>query len=176
MTYQPSPTYAAPPQTAENAWAIKTPVGRAILLMVASFGLWGYWWFYDTRDKVNRELGKTDESALLYTFGLLVPILNIFIIYWLWRDISDLRVRMGMEEIPVVLYLVLSFIPFVALYTYPAVLVATNEYWDRRSNGAATESRVTGPQLWLTLAGAAVWVLYVLVIVIAIVAAAASSS
>ena len=45
---------------------------------------------------MNAELGKNDDAAL-HTAGMLVPFLNWYLIYLLWKDISDARVRIGLS-------------------------------------------------------------------------------
>jgi len=51
-------------------------------------------------------MGLQRDEATLHTLGLLVPILNFFIIFWLWRDLNALRERFGLSEFPAVAYLV----------------------------------------------------------------------
>ncbi len=137
--------------------------------------IYPYYWFFVTRKQLNSELGSTDDAGL-YTAGLLVPILNIIIIYWLWRDIDALRRRVGMPEFNVILWLVLSaFVPFAAIVFYPMVVNRLNEYWDVRTQGAAITAPVTSGEKIVVAIGAAFWALIVLGIVAIAIAASASS-
>ena len=155
--------------------AIKRGLGRVIGFSILSFGIYGYYWFYVTRKQLNSELASTDDAGL-YTAGLLVPILNIIITYWLWRDLDALRRRVGLPEFNVILWLVLSmFIPFAALIIYPMVVNRLNEYWDARTGGAAVTAPVTSGEKIVVGIGAAIWALFVLIIVVAIIVAAASN-
>ncbi len=174
------PGYAQPPAPtgggpAFGELAIKRGVGRVIGFSILSFGIYGYYWFYVTRKQINGEVASTDDAGL-YTAGLLVPILNVVITYWLWRDISLLRQRVGLPDFNVVLWIVLAtFVPFAALIIYPMVVNRLNEYWDVRTGGAAVTAPVaTGEKIVLGV-GLAIWSLFALIIVIAIVAAVASS-
>jgi hypothetical protein len=152
--------------------AIKRGVGRVIGFTILSPLIYPYYWFFVTRKQLNSELGNTDDAGL-YTAGLLVPILNVIIIYWLWRDIDALRRRLGMPEFNVILWLVLSaFVPFAALVFYPMVVNQLNEYWDVRTQGSAITAPVTTGEKIAVGIGAAFWALFVLIIVIAIIVAA----
>jgi hypothetical protein len=176
------PGYAQPVGPAGGAGpvvgelAIKRGVGRVIAFSILSFGIYPYYWFYVTRKQLNSELGNTDDAGL-YTAGLLVPILNIIITYWLWRDIDALRRRIGLPELNVILWLVLSmFVPFAAIVFYPMVVNRLNEYWDTRTQGAAITAPVTTGEKIVVGIGIAIWALFLLIIVAIIVVAASSNS
>ena len=138
---------AGPPQPTTGAEAspnaLKRPIGRQIALLILSFGLWGFYWFYDTRKKVNAELGKPDDAGVK-TACMLIPIYNIILIYQLWDDLNTLRTRnFGLPDLNVVVLLVVAiFVPFGVFYSYPKVANALNEYWDHRTQGRATEGRL----------------------------------
>ena len=175
------PGYAQPPAPSAGSGpafgelAIKRGVGRVIGFSILSFGIYTYYWFYVTRKQLNAELGSTDDAGL-YTAGLLVPILNIVITYWLWRDLSMLRERVGLPGFNVVLWIVLSaFVPGAALIIYPMIVNRLNEYWDVRTGGAAVTAPVAGGEKVVLGIGLAIWALFALIIVIAIVVAASTS-
>jgi hypothetical protein len=170
--YQQAPSGGGP---AFGELAIKRGVGRVIGFSILSFGIYTYYWFYVTRKQLNGETRSTDDAGL-YTAGLLVPILNVIITYWLWRDICVLRQRAGLPPFNVVLWLVLTmFVPGAALIVYPMVVTRLNEYWDARTHGAAVTAPVTRGEKIVVGVGLAFWALFLLIIVIAIVAAVASS-
>ncbi len=181
---QGGPPVAAPPvgppvPTAGSdapSYALKRPIGRQILLFILSFGLWGFYWFYDTRKKLNAELGKPDDAAVK-TACMLIPIYNLVLIYQLWEDLNQLRTRsFGLPEYnSAVLLIVAVLVPFGVFYSYPKVATELNQYWDVRTQGRATEAPVTSIEKILAGIGAAILALYVLVIVIVIIAAAAGS-
>ena len=158
---------------APGAFAIKRSVLRAIGFTVLSFGLYSFYWFYVTRKELTRELG-TQDNAALQTAGLLVPILNWVIIYWLWRDINSLRARVGLSEFSIPLYLVLSIIGLAPIF-YCLVASDLNEYWDWRSGGQATDAPVTRNEKIVVAVGALLWLLWILGVVVAILVAATSS-
>jgi len=151
----------------DDTYAVKYGLGRAWGFTVASFGIWGFVWFHRNRKLFDGELGTGRDDALPHTFALLVPVLNLFVIHWLWRDISEARRRLGMEPFPDVPYLVGAV--FLAPVFYSIVLGHVNEYWDVRTQGLASDAPVsTGEKLALA-AGIAFWLFFVLLIVLAIV-------
>ena len=152
-----------------EAYAVKRGMGRVWGFSVLSFGLYGFWWFYVHRKLVDGELGHGRDDATLHTVGLFVPILNYFVLYWLWRDISALRVRVGLPDFPAGAYVAGAI--FLAPVLYSMVLVKLNEYWDVRTQGLATEAPVTTGEKVVVGIGAAFFVLWVLLIVVTIVIA-----
>ena len=76
---------------------------------------------YDTRKKLNAELGKPDDAGVK-TACLLIPIYNIILIYQLWDDLNTLRNRdFGLPDLNVVVLLVVAiFVPF-GVYSYRKV-------------------------------------------------------
>jgi hypothetical protein len=120
---------------------------------------------------VTGELG-TYDNVTAQTWGLLVPILNYFIIYWLLRDIAEMRRRLGMpNDMDAIVMLVIW------IFVSPAGIGLSqnqlNEYWDLRSNGYATEDPITVTEV---LAGFALWIfVLVLTIVIVVIAVVVSS-
>lgn len=176
-TFPPSPAAQPPAPPAPTAsggpFAIKRSVLRAIGFTLLSFGLYHFYWFNVTRKEVSRELG-TDDDAALQTAGLLVPILNWIIIYWLWRDINVARTRVGLPEFSLPVYLVLSILGLAPIF-YCLVASSLNEYWDRRTGGQATDAPVTRNEKLVVALGALLWLLWALIVVVIIVVAATTS-
>jgi hypothetical protein len=178
------PGYQQPPAArttqADPYHGQKFPMGRAWLFTILSFGLWGFYWFYSTRKQIDQELGGYRDDALLHTLGLLVPILNFFVIYWLWRDISLLCERSGVGAFSPGGYLagliVLSFVGLGAPIMYTLVLSKLNEFWDRRAGGVAMERPTQTIEKVLVAIGIALFLLYVIFIIVIIAAAAGTSA
>jgi hypothetical protein len=121
--------------------AIKRSVVRCAVALILSFGVYSFYWFFQYRKRMNAELGKNDDAGL-HTAGMLVPFLNWYLIYLLWKDISDARVRIGLSEIPVIPYVIGAI--FIAPVFYGLVNAGLNEYWDRRTSGQAVDAPWTG--------------------------------
>jgi Zn-dependent protease len=163
---------AAPARTAgavASPYALKRPIGRQIVLLILSLGLWGYYWFYDTRKKLNSELGKPDDAGVK-TACLLIPIYNYILVYQLWEDLNRLRKgKFGLPDLnSLVLLLIAIFIPLLGpLYALPKVAIALNEYWDYRTQGQARDAPMTTIEQALAAVGLVLLVLVVIGIVLA---------
>ena len=161
-----------------DTWAVKRSTGRCWGYAAVSFGLWTLFWFHNYRRLLDAEMGQGRDDAALHTVGLFVPVLNFFIIYWLWRDLDILRRHVGLPAFPVVGYVVGAIFIQPVLYSFANERL--NEYWDTRSQGHATEAPVTTNEKIVTGIGAGLFLLYllfmVLVVVLAIVAGSGSSS
>ncbi len=167
---QPTQPTTSPAAPGGEPLAIKRSVIRVLGFGVLSFGLYTFYWFYATRKEVSRELG-TDDDAALQTAGLLVPVLNWVITYWLWRDINRLRARVGLPEFSIPLYLVLSILGLMVIF-YALVVSHLNEYWDQRTGGRATDTVITRNEKLVVAAGALLWVLWAVSIAVVIAVAA----
>ena len=66
-----------------NLYAVKYSLGRAWGYSALSIGMWTGYWFYVTRKLFDGEIAAGRDDALLHTHGLYVPVLNVFILYWL---------------------------------------------------------------------------------------------
>jgi hypothetical protein len=140
----------APP--AAEAWRLKRSMGRCWGFTLGSLGLYGAYWLYQTRKLIDRELQHGRDDAALHTVGFFVPILNYFVLYWLWRDIDRLRQSIGLPRFEVGLFVGLSVIGGTPV-TYSIVLNRLNEYWDYRSQGWASDAPVTTGEKLTLLVG-----------------------
>lgn len=165
---------AQQPGFPSGGYPVKRGAGRVLGFSILSFGLYGFYWFYVTREQMTREVGG-DDNVGLQTAGQIVPILNFVIIYWLWRDINIARTRVGLPEFNIPVYLVLSILGLSPIF-YCLVVSRLNEYWDRRTNGQATDAPVTGGEKAVVAVGAVLMLLYILFIIVAIILAAAGTS
>ena len=156
---------------ASGELAIKRSFWRCALASLASFGVYGFWWFYQYRRRISAELAKSDDAGL-HTAGLLVPFLNLYLIYLLWKDISDVRVRIGLSEVPAVAYLIGAI--FIAPVFYGIVNAQLNEYWDHRTGGQATDAPWTTGEKLATFVPLALFGSFLALVVLLIAAAGVS--
>ena len=146
------------------AHAVKRGLGRVWAFMVLSFGLYGYYWFYVTRKQLDGELAHGRDDAGLHTAGLVVPVLNLFIVHWLWRDLNLLRQRVGLAEFPEIPYLIGSI--FLAPLFFSLVVGELNEYWDVRTGGLAGDAPVSAGEKAVVAVGALFLVLWLAAVVV----------
>ena len=133
-------------------FATKRSVGKCILLLIVSGGLWGLAWVYHTaREVAQQGLGK-DANPVLRAVGMLIPIVNLFILYFSWHDIENFCKKVGSRDFPLVLYFILTiFIPFAAIFTYISVQGKMNDAFDTASGGQATDAPMETID-WVTVA------------------------
>jgi hypothetical protein len=134
---------------------LKRSVLRCVLCSVASLGVYCFFWFHQYRRRVSAELGRTDDAGL-HTAGLLVPGLNYYLAYLLWRDIGEARRRVSLSDVPAGAYVAVSI--FAAPVVFCLMASSLNEYWDRRTDGAATDAPFTSAERAVTFIPLAVFV------------------
>ena len=157
-----------------EAYAVKRSVGRCIGFSALSFGGWLFYWLYTYRRLLDGELGRGRDDAVFHTVGYLVPVLNVFVVYWLWRDLSELRVRVGLPDFPVAGYTVGAI--FLAPVFFCLVSRLMDEYWDVRLQGWAHEAPVTTIEKVIVGIGVAIWALWLLLFLLLIALAIGSGA
>lgn len=88
---------------------VKRSVLRVIGLSIVTSGLYFFYWFFVTKNQLKREL-KNEQHVGWQTAGLLVPILNLFILYWLYRDINNARDTQKQSPFAAIWYVLVPFI------------------------------------------------------------------
>lgn len=165
--------------------AIKISILRTIVFSILSFGLYGFYWFYHTRGVVTKEVGGNDQVGL-QTAGLLVPILNFFIYYWLLRDLDKANKQAGGQGFPIPpLWMVLgpvilAIIPLVnllagivGLVVTILVLIRMNEVYDKKG---ATNKPIGGSEIAVVVAGALLGILFYVAVGAAILAGTSAAN
>lgn len=148
--------------------AVKRSIARVIIFNILS-PFYGLYWFYQTRGVVTRSVSGNDQVGL-QTLGLLVPILNLFIIYWLLRDIDKLNRAAGGQGLPVppvwmvLIPLIMALIPFVnflagivGLVFYIFTLIRLNEGLTKQG---ATEAPYSTGEIAVVVLGVLFWIVY----------------
>lgn len=159
---------AMPPEAAfggapTNA-TLRSP-GKCFLLLLASFGLWGFAWINDTLKDIEKATGK-DTQAALRTVLYIIPIVNIYSLYVTWKDVNEFVESSGIQGFNVVLFVVFSFIPFLNIYAFITVQSKLNEAWGKRSGGIATDAPLSQLGKVLVIIGALFWAFYILIFVV----------
>jgi hypothetical protein len=135
--------------------------------------VWLIYWFHRTRKLLDGELGRGGDDAVLHSIGLVVPVWNVFVLYWLYRDIDELRRWNGLPEIPVAAYVAGGAL--VPGLMYSIALGKVNEYWDVRTQGLATDAPTTTGEKALLAVGVSMWLLWTLGFVVLVTVGASSS-
>jgi hypothetical protein len=165
-----SPAY--PPPQAANPAVIRS-VGRCVVLLIFSFGLWGFAWIYHTTKEASSRVRQPPPSAGGRAALYIIPIVNLVILFQTWQDISDYCKRARAQDFNVVLFFVLTIIvPFAALFTMPIVQSRLNDAHRAATNGAATDAPMETIDWVFVAVGIAFFVLYILLIIVVIAASA----
>jgi hypothetical protein len=143
-----------------NPYAVKYGLGRAWGYSVLSFAMWPFYWLYVTRRLLDGETGRGRDDALLHALGMSIPVLNVFIVYWLYRDLDEVRRRAGLPGLPVAGYVAGAI--FAAPIVFSVALGRVNEYWDVRTQGLAGEAPTTSAEKAVMAVGASMWLLVAL--------------
>ncbi|MDA0183148.1 DUF4234 domain-containing protein [Solirubrobacter phytolaccae] len=168
MTTAMPDSYAQQPQGSESTAVIRS-VGKCILLLIASGGLWSFAWMYHTTKEVSSRVNQPPPSPGLRTVLMIIPIVNYVMLFLAWQDIDKYAQRARSQSFSVVLYFVLTIIiPFVALFTYPSVQSRLNDAHRAATNGQATDAPLDTLDKVLVGIGLFFWALYILVIVVAV--------
>ncbi len=78
----------------------RDPVFVVVVSFVTMY-IYGLYWFYKTRSELN-ELVKGSTSALLWTIGLFIPIVNLYV---LWKYCEDVEAASKKARDKVILFL-----------------------------------------------------------------------
>jgi len=69
--------------------------GRVIIVSIASYGLYLFYWFYLTWKQIKVATGRKDYHPVWHALALLVPIYSLFIVYRHMQTIKDLAAKGG---------------------------------------------------------------------------------
>lgn len=153
----------APGVTFSNA----QPVRHLVLLSVVTFGLYEFLWFYRNWRDVTVRTGLPAVAGWR-TAGLLVPFLNIFLVYQQLRLIRDVVGEAGVEipftpgTLTAIFFLTaaianVSTIWIVSLFTIvPLIPVqeCLNRYWELQQPDASIREELTPAEFAMAVVGA----------------------
>jgi hypothetical protein len=155
------------PLAAVATYGVKFSQKRAWGLSIITWGVWAVWWLHATRQRFDAELGDGRDDALKHTLLYFVPVANFFVVYWLWRDLSVLRQRVGLAGFPAGGYVVGAILLAPVFFTL--ALNRHNEYWDARFAGHAVDAPFTTGEKASVALGIVVFLLYMVLFALLIV-------
>ena len=172
----PLPGTYAPPPGFESTAVIRS-VGRCVLLLILSGGLWGFAWIYHTTKEVSNKVNNPAPSPAFRTVMYVIPIANLVIWFLAWKDVEEYCKRARSEDFPMVLfYLLTLLLGFPALFTYPIIQSRLNQAHLAATNGQATNAPMQTIDWVFLVIGILFWVAMWAFIIIAIIVAADSST
>lgn len=124
-----------------SAVPVKWDLVRVWLLIILSLGLYSWWWYFQTRRLVSRQLDDTRASSWHIALRLLLMLTvagGIIVTLELWQDISKMRKADGLDGFSPLGYMLLSLLVIPAPFIYSSVVHKYNEYWDVAQPGRAS--------------------------------------
>lgn len=92
-----------------------------IIASIITFGLYGLYWFYNTTKELG-EINKSDTNPLLWTVGLFIPIVNLYV-FWKYSGETEKALKSKYSQL--ILFLAwLVFCPIAMYLTQKGI----NEY------------------------------------------------
>ena len=154
------------------------PTKHLVALSVATFGLYQIYWLYRNWKQLNTSLAL-GISAGWRTAGLLVPILNIWLVYDQFRTIARAAARQGCKGFSpgwvLVFYLSLGLLwRLPGLFSFlsvasvgPLVIVqdTLNCYWKKTQPGLPQRMHLTSREVGIVAVGGIVWILAITAVV-----------
>lgn len=152
------------------------PITHIILLSILTLSLYNFYWFYRNWENMKTHNDK-DISPILRTIGLIIPIINIFLIYGQFRDIKNYVEESGVETfsspglitIGYIFFNLLSELPGIFWllafgYLWPMVIVqrTLNNYWEKELPGIPTRENFSGIEIVAMIIGALIWILVIM--------------
>jgi len=152
------------------------PVWHYVLLSLSTFSLYDLYWFYRTWRQL-RDAENWDISPGWRLVGLLIPILNLFLFYGLFKKISNtVRTESGgffispgwmllgwlgcnaLASLPYP-YWILSFLSILIIGTGQNAL---NKHWSNKQPHLTMRASLSVGQIVLLLLGGICWALYII--------------
>lgn len=119
------------------------PVLRSIRSSIAytllSFGLWQFAWLHDTLRDVGAATGR-DLRATTRTWLFVLPVVNLVVLYRVWRDLDAFIREQGRPGFSPMVYVVLSLVPFGMVFTFIDVQMRLNCAWETRLGAGASRA------------------------------------
>lgn len=130
-------------ENANPSFSYSQKIWQFVLLYIFTFGFYFFYWFYHN-NKLLYSYNKITIRPWLRTLGLIVPILNLYLIWNFFNDIKKFADKANVPSYPSPLLLTAAFVLCCALfnlpnvYTFlgfvsviPLILVQTtlNRYW-----------------------------------------------
>lgn len=147
-----------------------------IILYITTFGLYTLYWFYKTSKALYSQQG-INNKYIWRTLGLCVPILNVYLLWTLFKDIQKSTGELPTAGLKSPSWLTITFIVSSVLYQLPGlwsflgflsvlpiitVQTALNRYWQREQPTLAIKTRLSWLELLVTIIGACILVLVII--------------
>ncbi len=156
-----------------SSFSQAVPIKKLTILYICTFGLYIFYWFYKNCKLIRLESGE-DIKPGLRTLGLIVPILNIFLIYNVFKRIYFMAKQENCEvlytpgwmtfayigcnllsRLPGVLFLLglLSLLPLIEVQKW------SNSYWHKKQPDLEEKKKFVPEEIIVLVLGLIFWIL-----------------
>lgn len=162
-----------PSRMPSGSFSYAQPLRSFVFLSIITFTAYNVYWFLKTWRQLQEHL-LLDTSPFWRTAGLCVPILNLFLIYTLIRDVRNYAEIEGVEVGYPPVWIFLSLVAFFFLgelptpyafvffgYFIPLAFVqrGLNTYWEAAQPGLVMKKAFTTGEKIFIVIGGSFWVL-----------------
>ncbi|MFC1954446.1 hypothetical protein ACFLVZ_01320 [Chloroflexota bacterium] len=152
------------------------PVWHFVILSIATFALYDLYWSFRTwrqlRDQENWDISPGWRLA-----GLFVPILNLILLYDLFKHVRDFAYAENLEGlfspgwmlIGLILFNAFAFLPdpywlmsFLSVWIIGVIQRTLNNYWGKKQPALVMKTNLSGGQIVLLIIGGIWWFLFIL--------------
>ena len=105
----------------------KVNVGKAVLLTICTFGLWGIFWFIALTDELNLVTHEEEGVHGVKAWVFSVLTLGIYGIYWAYRIGKKVELLKGSKNSTGIKYAILQFF-LLGIVVFALAQDALNEY------------------------------------------------
>ncbi len=148
-------------------------ISHLVLLYITTCGLYFFYWFYQTNKQLYGHQ-HINNKPLLRTLGLIVPLLNIYLLWVLFRDIEKFMFKATLNTFKHPAWLTVAFILCSALYRLPALFSfigfssilpilytqsTLNTYWQKEQPTLAEKTKLTWQEILICVLGSILLIL-----------------
>ena len=152
------------------------PVWHYVLLSLFTFSLYDLYWFYRTWRQL-RDAENWDISPGWRLVGLSIPILNLFLLYGLFKRISNtvqvessgVFISPGWILLGWLGFNALAYLPepyfllsFLSIWLIGNIQNTLNKHWSKSQPTLAIQTKLSVGQIVILLLGGIVWALYII--------------
>ena len=152
------------------------PVWHYVLLSIATLSIYNFHWCYRNWKHLRLYEGW-DISPGWRVGGLFIPILNLFLLYGLFKHIRDYASLAKCETLFSAGWIMLGFmsfnglawldepwslLSFLTVWPIGVVQGILNSYWNKKQPHLVARTRLSGMQITLLLIGSIFWALFII--------------
>lgn len=157
----------------DKSFSNSIPTKHLILLYITSLGLYFFYWFYQTNKQLYQHHG-INNKPILRTCGLIIPFLNIYLLWFLCKDIKNFAQKANIETFQSPGWLTAAFIFSSTLYKLPSIFSfigfisvlpiwviqkTLNRYWEKEQPHLPQKTTLSWQEILICCIGSIILIL-----------------